>query len=204
MVYYLGRDVKVYITAEVDNHVYINSSKQIHSTASDGEVCFAIQRSQGMAAAAKVSDLTAVDLGIGATDEDIAYMGQRTPLKAEIKKETTVSITRKKSNDVYDIIFNGDASGVKGRWGIGGPITAGSTTNSHTGLEKPTVNWGYRIHIQLKGSTEIFTVRNATVTAHSVTLNADGVTEETLEFTSHVDPKIATTANTTVTGATEI
>tara|TARA_R100000008_G_C3580427_1_gene168131 strand:- start:134 stop:748 length:615 start_codon:yes stop_codon:yes gene_type:complete len=204
MVYYLGRDVKVYLNAEVNNHVYVNSSKQIHSTAAGGGTCFARQQSEGMVADAKVTDLTSVDLGIGATDEDIAYIGQRTPLKAEIKKETTITLTRKKLDDVWDIIFNGDGDGVKGRWGIGGNVTAGSTTNSHTGLEKPTVNYGYRIFVQLKDSTEIFTVRNATITSHSVTLNADGVTEETLEFVSHVDPKIATTAYTTVTGATEL
>jgi hypothetical protein len=206
MVYYLGKDVKVYITAEVNNHVYVNSSRQIHSTASGGGTCFAIQNSQGMAAAAQVTDLTACDLGIGATDEDVSFMGLKTVLKAEIKKETTVTLTRKKLDNVWDIIFNGDDDGVKGRWGIGGNVTAGSTTNSHTGLEKPTVNYGYRLHIQLQASGEVFTIRNCTITSHSVSLSADGITEETMEFISQVDPKIGTTSSPyiTATGTTEL
>jgi hypothetical protein len=45
-----------------------------------------------------VSDLTGVDIGIGVQDEDISYVGGMNVLKTEIKKETTVSLTRMKSN----------------------------------------------------------------------------------------------------------
>ena len=78
-------------------------------------------------------------------------------------------------------------------------VSSGSTSNVYTGLEKPTVNYGYRIHIQLKASGEIFCIRNAVMSAHSTSLSADGITEETLEFVSHVDPKIVTSAHVTLT-----
>ena len=53
--------------------------------------------------------------------------------------------------------------------------------------------YGYRLHLRLKqydsvSTEEVFTVRNAAITGHTVTLNADGVTEETIEFTSSVAP----------------
>jgi hypothetical protein len=201
MAYYLGRDVKVYLTAEVANNVRVNTSGQINDSSGTD---FAKGRDQGLSGAL-VTDLTGVDLGIGAVDEDISFIGLRTVLKTEIKKETTLSLTRKKLDNVWDVIFNGDGV-VKGRWGISGSVTAGSATNSYTGLEKPTVNYGYRVHIQLMTSGEVFTIRNATITGHSTSISVDGVQEETLEFQSHVDPKIGTTSSvdTGATGPTEL
>ena len=161
MAYYLGRDVKVYLTAEVANNVRVNTSGQINDSSGTD---FAKGRDQGLSGAL-VTDLTGVDLGIGAVDEDISFIGLRT-----------------------------------------GSVTAGNATNSYTGLEKPTVNYGYRVHIQLMTSGEVFTIRNATITGHSTSISADGVQEETCEFQSHVDPKIGTTASvdTGETGSTEI
>jgi hypothetical protein len=117
--------------------------------------------------------------------------------------QTTLSLTRKKKDAVYDVIFNGD--GKKSlRWGCSGDLAAGNATNAYTGLEKPTTNYGYRLHIQLKTSGEIFVLRNCTITAHTTSISADGVQEETLEFASHVDPKIVTSAYTTGTLSTEL
>jgi hypothetical protein len=63
--------------------------------------------------------------------------------------------------------------------------------------------YGYRVHLVVgnvpDGSAnpgEIFTLRNAVMTGHTVTLNADGVTEETIEFTSSVAPITDTPTNT--------
>lgn len=203
MAYYLGRDVKVYIATESDetHSLYVHDTNLTLNSASGTK--FAQQRGDPMGASGLVTDLTGVDLGIGTVDEDISFIGLRTVLKSEIKKETTLSITRKKLNAVYDVIFNGDGTN-SGRYGISGEVTAGSTANVYTGLEKPTTNYGYRLHIQLKASGEIFVLRNCQITSHSTSISADGVQEETLEFSSHVDPKIVTSAHTTETGATEI
>jgi hypothetical protein len=100
-------------------------------------------------------------------------------------------------------VFDGDGTNSY-RWGINGTVTASSTDNVYTGLEKPTVNYGYRLHIQLKTGGEIFCVRNAQIAGHTTSISTDGVQEETLEFTSMVDPKIVTAVHNTVTGDTDI
>lgn len=204
MAYYLGRDVKVYIATEKDGaglHVHDTTLKA--QAASTGGTKFASDRSTAMNASGQVTDLTGVDLGIGATDEDISFIGLRTVLKAEIKKETTVSLTRKKLDAVWDVIFNGDGTNTL-RWGCSGVVTADSATNVYTGLEKPTVNYGYRLHIQLKTGGEIFCLRNCQISGHTTSISVDGVQEETMEFISMVDPKIVTAVHTTVTGATDL
>ena len=116
-------------------------------------------------------------------------MGQKSVLKAEIKKETTVSLTRKKKDNTWDLIFN---SG--GRYGIPETAPANGTDLSgvaKVGMEQPDfAGFGYRVYIQLKSGTEIFAIPNCCITGHTVSLNADGTTEETLEFMSYVDPMI--------------
>tara|TARA_R100000458_G_scaffold26312_1_gene23753 strand:+ start:1380 stop:2003 length:624 start_codon:yes stop_codon:yes gene_type:complete len=207
MVYYLGRDVKVYIATESTNNLFVHDTDLKVQSASSGATKFAGQRNDPMNADCQATDLTGVDLGIGVVDEDISFVGLRSVLKAEIKKETTLSLTRKKTDAVYDVIFNGDGTGTTGnvcRWGISGSVSSGSTSNVYTGLEKPTVNYGYRIHIQLKASGEIFVLRNCTITGHSTSVSADGVQEETLEFQSHVDPVISTSAVTAATLSTAL
>ena len=59
------------------------------------------------------------------------------------------------------------------------------------------VNYGYRVHIRLKDAVEVYTVRNAAITGHTVSLNADGVSEETLELKSSVLPVLYTGATNT-------
>tara|TARA_Y100000593_G_scaffold89315_1_gene173298 strand:+ start:990 stop:1607 length:618 start_codon:yes stop_codon:yes gene_type:complete len=205
MVYYLGRDVKVYIANESTDQTgfFVHDTTLAIQSSGTGATKFAGARGSPMDSACQVTDLTGVDLGIGATDEDISFMGIRSVLKAEIKKETTLTLTRKKKDSVYDVVFNGDAYGSI-RWGGTGDLSASSDAKRYTGLEKPTQQYGYRLHIQLKSSGEIFCIRNATITGHTVSLNVDGVTEETLEFMSHVDPKIVTAAHGTLTPADEI
>lgn len=182
MVYFLGRDVAV--TIKAGDHIGVEANSTF-SYAGGAAAEFA--STSGVA----VSDLTGVDLGIGVTDEDITYLGSKTVLKAEIKKETTVSLTRKKSDNVWDAIFNGGA-----RWGV--PASASSPIANVAG--EPNVDtgvtFGYQIEITLKGSPdgELFTVKNAQITGHAVTLSADGTTEETLEFVSQIDPDITAVA----------
>jgi hypothetical protein len=179
MAYFLGRDVSVVLKAGDDVGVTAAGALAYD----DSGVQFA--DTTGVT----VSDVTGVDLGIGVTDEDITYMGSKTVLKAEIKKETTVSLTRKKKDNVWDVVFNGLC-----RWGAASNAPISSlvqpTTISDSGGTATT--YGYQILITLKASEEVFKVPNAVITGHSVSLNADGTTEETLEFVSYEDPVIAT------------
>ena len=163
----------------------------------------------------QIPDLTGVDLGLSVTDEDITYIGAKTVLKAEIKKETTVSLTRKKKDNTWDVVYNGGTATNKGwtgsaaetggygaRWGvIEGTENAWYINN---GLVAPKdvkdyghatySSFGYRVHIQLNSASasnpEVISIPGCQLTGHTISLNADGTTEETCELISHVDPII--------------
>ena len=197
MVYFVGRDVNLYVgTEEAANALLWSGSttgpnwNTTNNTSVTNYTTFAVPRATGTSSAdGKWDFVSGVDLSIGAMDEDITYFGIRSVTKAEIKKETTVSITRKKVDEEWDVLYN-DA-----RFGVSGASTA------WPGLEEPTVTHGYRVFIQIKSGSEVLSVPNACVQSHSVTVNADGVTEETLEFMSYVTPYIAATCKTGTTNA---
>ena len=106
MAYYLGRDVKVWILTEQDdmsisvtsNAAKLETDLQTHNFANE-------LLTASLADAYAKTYLTGVDLGIGVVDEDVSYMGQRSVLKAEIKKETTVALTFKKSSKLINSSF---------------------------------------------------------------------------------------------------
>tara|TARA_R110000824_G_scaffold51920_2_gene144398 strand:- start:1167 stop:1841 length:675 start_codon:yes stop_codon:yes gene_type:complete len=210
MAYYLGRDVKVWALLESSDNLGIatdgtnGASKVSEGTA--GSWAFG-RRATGLVDGYALGDLTGVDLSIGTTDEDITYVGQRSVLKAEIKKETTMTLTRKKSTLEWDVLFNGPVksgdeitSGTLthgARWGVTSAV--GGASKISDGLRSPKdhnaasgdIEFGYRMVLKLN-SSEFFVMRNAQIASHGVTLNADGTTEETLELISQVTPLIKT------------
>ena len=196
MAYYLGRDVSVTLKTESSS-----DGMDIDGDVS-GSTAGTFATGGGIAGTA-VTDLTGVDIGIGVQDEDISYVGGMNVLKTEIKKETTVSLTRKKSGILWDIVFNGPCKSgeelISGtvnhgaRWGLADNTSA--SVKISNGLISPkdsnngtNVTFGYRIFIQLKSAVEVFTVPACQITGHTVSLNADGTTEETMEFSSNVTP----------------
>ena len=54
----------------------------------------------------------------------------------------------------------------------------------------------------MKSGSEVFTIPNNCVQAHSVSINADGTQEETIEFMSYVSPLVTSGASADITGAT--
>jgi len=213
MAYFLGRDVAVYLTTEsvtsgeaigTDQLAGVGASICKAEATGNLDLTFA----QDMNATAtsshtKIAGLTGVDVSIGATDEDITYIGQKGTGKVEIKKEMTISLTRKKDDNLWDTIFNGPTfSGSLdpapstnqpegARWGLGS-----TTLKLGNGLKNPKdvtdagdaakVEYGYRVHVQLKAGTAIggmiMGFPNCTVNSYSTSLNVDGTTEETLEM----------------------
>ena len=225
MAYFLGRDVDVYITTEsADN--YDGSSAIQYVVESSGEISLATSATSGACIpplvndatviSGSINDVTGVDLSISVSDEDVGpFLGKPQIMqKIELRKETVVSITRKKYNNFWDVMFNGPATTAKmyaaakvalrqgARFGVG--FNATTTAKLSAGnvwmydqLEKSSSTdtcYGYRLHLVLKDDTsgEIFTLKNAAMTGHTVSLNADGVTEETIEFTSTVAAGIKT------------
>ena len=200
MAYFLGSDVKVALTTESESYgINVTETTNNYSMAVTATITNGIEElsASTLTTGSALLDVTGVDLGIGAMDEDIAYMGHRTPLKAEVHKETTVSLSLKKKNGIYDCIFTGDKDGSIGRWGVTGSALA-------DGLSEPSIEYGFRLAIHIKGAKECFTVRNAAFTGHSISLNADGTQEETLEFTSQVEPVIKDGAYATATTGAQL
>ena len=169
---------------------------------------------QGVDASNIITDITGVDITVGTVDEDISFLGQRHALKAELKNEMTLVLTRKKgqgsssaqSHELFAELFN------KARCGLlheDGTIDAevGETDSKlsfDNSLTIPTAsadgaNFGYRLHLQAKESKEVITLRNMCMTEYSTTLNSDGMTEETITFYGNAKPVIGTSSNTTLT-----
>jgi len=189
MAYFLGRDVKVGITTEdATNGIGMTDSTPIltatTSTTDTGDVIehrTAAAVFNGSSNYNPFTDVTSVELTLGSVDEDIAYMGQRTALKAEIKNETTLVITKKRNSALFNHVFNNARHGIK-------------ADNTLAGNEQPTLQYGYRLAVQLKESEEVITLRNCVLADYTVALGADSVQEETLTFISYTDPLIDTAA----------
>ena len=184
MVFYLGKDVSVYLSTE-NEAIGVSPATGSTSVVNGATATFAVklQNTGSAVTETEQSDLTAVDLSIGAMDEDITYFGMRTALKAEIKKETTLTLTRKKSDPLYEYVFD------KLRYGLTG--NTANDTSINDGLSEPTVEYGYRAYVHLSGTSEVMTIPNCVVASHSVSINADGTTDETLELTSMVTPVVS-------------
>ena len=202
MAYFLGRDVDVYLTTESSSGtnaegVFIVTGATGSATGleSSGDIHFAYARNHADYLTLPVKDVTGVDISIGAVDEDITYFGIRSVTKAEVKKETTLSLTAKKSDVAWDVVF--DAA----RYGTNGANPASFTANA---LRSPTVNTGYRIHVVMKTGEEVFSLPGCCVQSHTVSVNADGTSEQTLEFMTYIAPRIGNAANIVVLTAADL
>jgi len=191
MTFFLGQDVSITALTE--------STAGGVTVAANGTESFPTTATAGFAAKqggtpTDWDQITSCDLSIGAMDEDISYFGLRQQTKAEIKKETTVTFTRKKTNAEWDTIFNDVRYGVTG-------------TAALDGLEEPTINHGYRIFITINsgnGDDEVITLMGCCVQGHTVTVNTDGTMDETLELMTYITPVYQTTAYTTAITAAQL
>ena len=220
MTYFLGRDVDVFLTLEskvTASGLAVDTNERV-VLAADASATIPSMINGATVATAAVLDLTGVDLSIGVSDEDVGpFFGQETTQKIELRKETSLTLTRKKSDSTFDLIFNGPCSGTQF---MGGTTNAdllqakrqgarfgikfeSAEMRMNDGLTNPKLVtesgtttascYGYRLHIRFKDGTnagEIFTLRNAAFSAHTTSLNADGAQEETLEFMSTTAPYI--------------
>ena len=95
------------------------------------------------------NNLTALDVSLGVQDEDVAFIGQRNILKAEIKKENSLSLTRKKSDGMWDAIYNDARFGVIESNTVAEPTVATPLPGLFTGLSAPDyVGCGYRVVVR--------------------------------------------------------
>ena len=167
-----------------------------------------------------ITDLVGVDVTIGTTDEDVSYFGQRSSLKSEIKNEVTITFTRKKDGPKYEILYNKARCGVLGYTtsaktilDVDGATPLASSTlpalntvelnNTEAAKEQPSRNFGYRIHLMLKTGEEVLSFQNCCMTNYSVSLNPDGITEETIEFYGYMKPQVTAAAIGYITATAE-
>jgi hypothetical protein len=195
MVFFLGKDVTIAVLTEKANTVGVavlpaaGGATQLEMAADAGlsatSEVFALA---GSGSAGKDQpQITAVDVSIGAMDEDISYFGMRSVTKAEIKKETTITITRKKTSELYDVLYN------EARFGVTG-------TSALDGLSEPTITKGYRVFVTMdgeQGTDEVITLLGCCITGHTVSMGVDGTMDETLELMTYITPEFGTTKDNT-------
>ena len=208
MAYFLGRDVNVYINTEtttVDNSIGVTGAADTAMTLVEGATSSMTRvfaqhmhaSSDNLSDAGTAqADITGVEVSLGTMDEDTSYIGQVQPGKVEIKKEYTVSLTRKKHNALWDAIYNGIGSN-NARFGLGNGLSGFGTglVNPKSIVSSTNSCYGYRVTVQFKtgvvgvgtasSNEETISLTNMCITSYTTTLNADGVQEETIELSSY-------------------
>ena len=110
MAYYTGRDVDVYWVTEHDSagiheHTDLTLRTLESFDASTDEIVR--NRAQMGNPSTKLSDVTGVDVSVGAQDEDVSYMGLRNIGKIEVKKDTSITVTMKKKDRHFLQLYQG-------------------------------------------------------------------------------------------------
>ena len=183
MVYFLGRDLTVAITlentdvgivstggaaelrdctgataaADVTNWTGSNGTLFAGARKAVSNTVFGTNIDQGQGGSTvtnEVLNLTGADLSLGAMDEDLSFIGQRATMRVEVKKENSITLTRKKVDDTWDVIYN-DA-----RFGAIETLTTGGSagdadTDLETGLTAPDFpGYGYRVYLKFRDHTD--------------------------------------------------
>ncbi len=216
----MGQDIEVFITTEqtgyADSYVTVteggttaivsgSSNVPVTSRVFAGPLSGSLgYRDETINGTNAVDQVTGLDVSIGAMDEDITYFGFRQVTKAEIKKETVVTLSLKKVNNVYDAIFNGVTAGTTTGGGRYGTTSGSSNPEFHDGLVEPDTEYGYRLHVVLKDGTEVMSIPGCCVQSHTVTTAVDGSADETIEFMTYVTPNFGKTPDQVALTSTEI
>jgi len=126
-------------------------------------------------------NITGVDISLSTTDEDVQFIGQRNVLKAEVKKENSITLTRKKNDEIWNVAYN------EARFGLN---ESGTLGNGH--YQPDFTSYGYRVALKFKDGAagEVFILPNCCITEYSVSLSPDASQEESLTFVSYVNPII--------------
>ena len=227
MSFYTGKEVKVWVCTETTDSSgkalgVIQSStgknkmgifSSVAAAADRPTEMFAAPYDKGGVAGLNVTDLTGIDVSIGAVDEDISYFQTANVGKIEVKKETSITLTRKMSDKSFLVAYQGkvntgDAEDGVGnhpsRWGLkkSDEISSGTSDPKNTTDGAGNISYGYRVYVLLKASGQVFIIPNCTLMSHAVTASNEAANEETVEFMSTVKPLITQSATYTSTATT--
>jgi hypothetical protein len=220
MAYFTGRDVRLWVTTEhPDDGIRIDGTApgdqlitypDADASTNDPNAIFTGLDAAGLTAW-MLSDITSCDVTVGAQDEDISFMGLRNVGKLEVKKDTSVSITRKKSDVKFTMLFQGktntshsNGDGKHGaRYGLinsGGMMISDGTTDPKTTLDDAGTAkqcFGYRVFVELKpessadaGDGEVLVIPNCMFSEYTHTVSNESANEESFTMTSQVKPFI--------------
>jgi light-regulated signal transduction histidine kinase (bacteriophytochrome) len=226
MAYFTGKDVDVWVTTEHEHdYIYVDGGLLkvgVGDETAGNNITSTTLLSGSLNQAGKsnnrLTDVSGCDVSIGAVDEDISFFGLRNVGKIEVKKDTSVTITRKKSDnrnmqafqgttlstDSYDSVGNHGA-----RWGLiydgsskmdiaNGTVDPKSSKDDSAGGD---CCYGFRVFVELKGSTTahgvegngvVLIIPNCTMMEYSSTVSNESANEETITFSSMVKPIIWT------------
>ena len=226
MAYYTGKDVKVWVTTECSDaglfltagptqkiNIQDNSGDSSPSTPNNAAQVYPFDSHLGYSGF-NLSDVTGVDVTFGAQDEEISFFGTKTPGKIETKKDMSITITRKKSDKLWSVLQQGQINSASESEGDGkhsarhGLRTASTVADGSTDPKSAVVGsnvvYGYRVAIQLKADSTgsandgaVIVLRNAMYGSYASTLSNDTANEETLTFTSMVEPLLLSGAKST-------
>jgi len=218
MAYYVGRDVDVFWSTEHETTGIKESATfklEIGSvSATSGNIVYDL--AQIGKNVTKLSDVTGVDITVGAQDEDVTYMGLRNAGKIEVKKDTSITVTMKKKDRNFIQLFQGETAGsghaedeVGGhpaRWGMteltdgviriqGGDIDPKSCVDAD---DTTKTSYGYRLILEFKADSTgtaadgaAVVIPNCTISEVTHTTSNEAADEETVTFTSQVKPIIS-------------
>ena len=221
MAYFTGKDVDVWVTTEhdfdylevTDNELVVNDGNSTAGTTKSADAIFSGGLSMAGLPANRMTDLTGCDVSVGAMDEDISFFGLRNVGKIEVKKDTSVTITRKKSDNKNMVAFQGTTNSTHSyatgahaaRWGLiedsdgsSGMRVADGTVDPKSTLDDGATaeqSYGYRVFVELKAETSasagdgvVLIIPNCTMMEYSSTVANEAANEETFGFTSMVKP----------------
>ncbi len=151
------------------------------------------------------NNLTALDVSLGVQDEDVAFIGQRNILKAEVKKENTLSLTRKKSDAMWDAVYNDARFGVKENNTMVAPTHEAPFPGLFDGLSAPDfVGCGYRVVVKFAAPAETTTTltadRDASQTAFTVGSTAGMVAGGYFQIDGEIMKIVNVDSSTSLTG----
>tara|TARA_Y100000310_G_scaffold81167_1_gene77783 strand:- start:228 stop:962 length:735 start_codon:yes stop_codon:yes gene_type:complete len=219
MAYYTGRDVDVYWTTEHDSAgINEHTDLEIRMTEAPDSANETIVRPlvDLGEATTKLTDVTGVDVSVGAQDEDISYMGLRNVGKIEVKKDTSVTVTMKKKDRKFLQLYQGNtysgnsnaSGGHPARWGL---IQTGAGGSAVIQIQDGTVDpkscvdpdsttkttYGYRLVVEFKASSTatgvngaLLVIPNCTISEVTHTTSNEAADEESVTFTSQVKPMV--------------
>ena len=229
MAYYTGRDVDVFWSTEHDSagiheHTDFTLKHTESFNLSDDEIVYPLVDLGETRT--KLTDVTGVDVSIGAQDEDISYMGLRNQGKIEVKKDTSITVTMKKKDRKFLQLYQGSTAtghtngtaGHPGRWGLieltsGDEFIQDGTVDPKSCVDADATTkttYGYRLIVEFKGDSTggagdgaCIVIPNCTISEVTHTTSNEAADEETVTFTSQVKPIIgnAQRSSTSTTAA---